>query len=133
MTRFGLDAATLVHVVRHDVPVHPDHRLVAPATIRSDAMTLLLRAVRDGELTDAEALELHERITELKMRVLGDRVSRRRAWTIARERSWDSTREADYLAVTLLQADVLVTVDGDMRSRADGLVPVADVDALTAP
>jgi hypothetical protein len=42
-------------------------------------------AVRNGDLTDGLALTHHERLTELKMRLLGDRVSRRTAWTIARE------------------------------------------------
>ncbi len=65
------------------------------------------------------------------MRLLGDRVSRRTAWRIAREQDWDTLRDAEYLAVTRLQADAL-TVDARMAALAVSQVPVAPVDALFA-
>lgn len=65
------------------------------------------------------------------MRLLGDRVSRRTAWKIAVEHGWDTTYEAEYLAVTKLQADALVTVDPRMVAMADGIVSLASLDALT--
>lgn len=127
-----IDATTLLHVVG-GAGVDPAHRIVAPASIRTHALDLLLDRVRRGELTEAAALEQHERLTALKMRLLGDRVSRRTAWRIAREQDWDTVRDAEYLAVTLLQADALVTVDPALAARADGIVPLAPVEALTAP
>ena len=66
------------------------------------------------------------------MRLLGDRVSRRTAWRIAREQDWDTLRDAEYLTITRLQADALVTVDARMAALAVSLVPVAPVDALFA-
>ena len=45
------------------------------------------------------------------MRVLNDHVSRRTAWKIAMEHGWDTTLDAEYLAVTRLQADAFVTVN----------------------
>ena len=75
----------------------------------------------------------HERLTELKMRLLGDRVSRRTAWRIARERGWTSTHDAEYLAVCRLQADALVTVDDALAAAAEGIVDVAPLDALSTP
>ena len=65
------------------------------------------------------------------MRLLGDRVSRRTAWKIAREQGWETTYDAEYLAVTKLQADALVTVDSALATEAKDLVPVAQVEALT--
>jgi len=53
---------------------------VAPNSLRLRALELLLQEVRAGKLTDDEALQIHERMTELKVRLLGDRVSRRVAW-----------------------------------------------------
>src|SRR5215208_965638 len=91
-----------------------------------------LDAVRSGDLTEDLALEHHERLTELKMRLLGDRVSRRTAWKIAREQGWKTIYDAEYLAVTRLQADALVTVDAAMATRAEGLVPLAPLETLTA-
>jgi predicted nucleic acid-binding protein len=132
MTRYVIDAPTLVHLVSSGIQVSASHQIVAPSTIRSHALSLLFQAVRQGDLTEDVALQHHERITEVKMRLLGDRVSRRTAWRIAREHGWETTFEAEYLAVTRLQADALVTVDPDLREKADGLVPVAAVEALTA-
>lgn len=108
----------------------PSHQLVAPSTIRSHALDLLFAAVGRGEITEAVALTRHTRLTELTMRVLGDRVSRRTAWDIARGQGWATIADAEYLAVCRLQADALVTVDPAMAARAEGLVPVASLDAL---
>jgi predicted nucleic acid-binding protein len=77
------------------------------------------------------ALQHHERLTELKMRLLGDRVSRRTAWKIARENGWETTYDAEYLAVTKLQADALVTVNSALATQAADLVPLAQLEALT--
>lgn len=59
-------------------------------------------------------------------------MSRRTAWRLAREQGWESTYDAEYLAVTRLQADALVTVDPALATKAKGFVPLADLDALSA-
>ena len=133
MTRFAIDAPTLVHLVSNGLTVDASHQLVAPGSLRSQALDLLLQRVRAGDLGEKEALALHERITETKVRLLGDRVSRRTAWEIARGRDWPTIKEAEYLAVARLQADALVTVDPDLMARADGIVSMAPIEALTAP
>jgi predicted nucleic acid-binding protein len=130
MARYAIDAPTLLHLVARGVPVSPKHQLVAPTLIRSQALSLLFEAVHHGDLTEEMALQHHERLTELKMRLLGDRVSRRTAWKIAREQGWETTYEAEYLAVTRLQADALVTIDAGMAAKANDVVPLADLDAL---
>ena len=130
MTRFGIDAATLVHLVDHGLAVHPSHQLVAPSRIRSEALELLLLSVRTGEREERAALELHERMTAVKIRALGDRVSRGTAWRLAREHGWETLRDAEHLAVVRLQADALVTVDPRLAALASGLVPLAPVEAL---
>ena len=61
------------------------------------------------------------------MRLLGDRVSRRTAWKIAREQGWNTTYDAEYLAVTKLQADALVTVDPALAAKAKDIVPLANI------
>jgi predicted nucleic acid-binding protein len=132
MTRYVIDAPTLLHLVANGVEVSPSHQLVAPNVIRSQALSLLYKAVRLGELTEAEAFARHERLTEVKMRLLGDRMSRRTAWNIARDNGWESTSDAEYLAVTKLQADALITLDPELAARAAGIVPLAPLEALTA-
>jgi predicted nucleic acid-binding protein len=130
MTRYAIDAATVVHLVDHDLTPAPGHQLVAPNSLRSEALQLLLDDVLSGRRTERAALLAHERITGLKVRLLGDRVSRATAWRIARERNWATLHDAEYLAVTRLQADALVTVNADLAQKAAGTVPVAPLDAL---
>jgi predicted nucleic acid-binding protein len=133
VARFTIDAPTLLHIVTEHIEIDPSHQLVAPNSIRSQALNLLLAAVRSGDLAEEVALQHHERLTELKMRLLGDRVSRRTAWRIAREHAWDTIDDAEYLAVCSLQADAFVTIDPAMSARASGLVPIAAISAISAP
>ena len=130
MARYVIDAPTLLHIVKDGVEVNPAHHLLAPNLIRSQALALLLAAVHDDQLSEADALQQHERLTELKMRLLGDRVSRRTAWKFAREHGWDTTFDAEYLAVCKLQADALITIDSAMAAKAEGVVPLAPIEAL---
>jgi hypothetical protein len=132
MTRFVIDAPTLVHLVDEQLSVDAEHQLVAPNSIRSDAQQLLLHDVRRGARTEKAALAAHERITELKMRLLGDRVSRGTAWRIARELDLESLRPAEYLAVTRLQADAFGDHGSHPAAIAEGVVPLAPVQALLA-
>ena len=75
-------------------------------------------------------MQLHERITELRMRLLGDRVSRRTAWRIAVDRGWSTIQDAEYLAVAQLHADALVPVDSELAVKAAGVVPLAELRDL---
>jgi len=43
MTRYVIDAPTLLHLVANDVAVSPRHQIVAPNLIRSQALSLLSR------------------------------------------------------------------------------------------
>lgn len=130
MTRFVIDASTLLDVLQSGRAVWPNHQLVAPADIRSQAMDLLLQKVQHGDLTDKEALALHERLTQTRMRLLNDRVTRRIAWDIARGAGWDTIRGAEYLAIARLQADALITTDSDLAAAAAGIVPVTAIEQL---
>ncbi len=133
MTRFVIDPLTLLELAGGtDDRVDSAHRLVAPNASRSQALNLLLHRVGAGELTEKQALELHERMTQLKMRLFGDRVSRRTAWQMAREHNWTTIFEAEYIAVTKLQADALVTIDADLVAKASGIVPLAPFTDLFA-
>lgn len=130
MARYAIDAPTLVHLVDANLSIHASHQLVAPNSIRSEALQLLLEDVAAGRRSDPEALACHDKMTELKMRLLGDRVSRRTGWRIARDQQWDSLRDAEYLAIARLQADAFVTVDRGMAARAANLVRIESIDAL---
>jgi predicted nucleic acid-binding protein len=70
------------------------------------------------------------RINSLKVRFLGDRVLQRTAWKVADQLGLENTYDAEFVALTQLQADVLVTSDGDLARAVSGLVETATVDAL---
>lgn len=131
MARYVIDASTLLHIVDNGLELDPAHQLVAPNSIRSEALQLLLVEVRLGKRDEKAALDTHEGLTKVKMRLLGDRVSRGTAWRIARNCDWDTLREAEYLAITQLQADALVTIDTDLAAKASEVVEVAPIEALS--
>ena len=66
----------------------------------------------------------------MPIRLLGDGVLRRRAWDVASKLGWASTYDAEYIALTQLQADAFVTLDADLARRVEGLVTTASIDAL---
>lgn len=131
MTRYAIDAGTAIRIVREGTTVHGNHTLVAPKALHSDALSTLYRQVRARELTDAEARVILDGITTMKIRLLGDRVSRGTAWKVASKLDWPDTGRAEYLAVAQLQADAFITVDSDFATIADGVVPLAPFGALS--
>ena len=65
------------------------------------------------------------------MRLLGDRTLQRVAWTIADERGWPDTVDAEYVALTRLQADALVTLDQRLASAVNDIVTIAPIEDLS--
>lgn len=63
--------------------VHVDHQLVAPNTVRSQTLELILARVREGGLARRDALVVLDRLELVELRALNDRVSRRLAFDIA--------------------------------------------------
>lgn len=130
MTRFVVDCDTLLRVAAGEVEVAPEHQLVAPTLVRSQALAALYAAARRGEITTAEGLERVTRINSLKVRFLGDKVLQRTAWRVADELGWETTSDAEFVALTQLQADAFVTSDSELARAVSGLVETATVDAL---
>lgn len=85
MTRFVIDARTCLALLRRDERVESRHQLVAPVALKSEVLALLYAEVRAGALTDAVGRRQLDRFAELPVRLLGDRVSRARAWALARD------------------------------------------------
>jgi hypothetical protein len=71
-------------------------------------------------------------ITTMKIRLLGDRVSRGLAWKLAEELDWDDTADAEFVSVAKLQADAFVTLDPALAARVADVVTVAPYEALFA-
>ena len=130
MTRFVVDCETLLAIAAGEIEVAAEHKLVAPTLVRSQALSALDEATRRGEISADEGIEGVTRINSLKVRFLGDKVLQRKAWKIADQLGWETTYDAEFVALTQLQADAFVTSDGDLSQAVSGLVETATIDAL---
>lgn len=130
MTRFVVDCETLLGIVAGEVEVAANHQLVAPTLVRSQALSALYEAARRREISDTEGLERVTRINSLKVRFLGDKVLQRQAWKVAEQLGWESTYDAEFVALTRLQADALVTSNTELARAVSKLVKTATPDAL---
>ncbi|MGH2977551.1 MAG: type II toxin-antitoxin system VapC family toxin [Gaiellaceae bacterium] len=130
MTRFVVDCETLLRIAAGEIDVVPEHKLVAPTLVRSQTLSALYEAASRGEITRAEGLERVRRINSLKVRFLGEKVLQQQAWKVAEQLGWKTTYAAEYVALTTLQADVLVTSDPELAQAVSGLVETATTDAL---
>ena len=132
MTRFVVDCGAVLHLAGEGIEVPAEHELLAPTLLRSQTLSALHEAVHKGELSPEDALDRLNRIWAMRIRLLGDAVLRRVAWRIADQLGWAETYDAEYVALTQLQADAFVTLDADLARRVEGIVPTATIDALRA-
>ena len=130
MTKFVVDAGVVICLASEAIEVSPEHELLAPTLLRSETLSALHEAVARGEITADVGLDRHKRISQMRIRLLGDAVLRRRAWELADQLGWASTYNAEYVALTQLQADAFVTLDAELARSVEGIVATASIDAL---
>jgi indolepyruvate ferredoxin oxidoreductase alpha subunit len=133
VARFVVDCETLLGIASGEIEVAAEHQLVAPTLVRSQALSALYEAARRGEISAADGIERMTRINSLKVRFLGDKVLQRQAWKIADELGWKTTYDAEFVALTRLQADAFVTADAALVRALSGVVETAPIDALRTP
>jgi indolepyruvate ferredoxin oxidoreductase alpha subunit len=131
VTRFVVDCETLLRVAAGEIEVAAEHKLVAPTLVRSQALAALYQAARRGEISAAEGMERVTRINSLRVRFLGDKVLQRTAWKVADQLGWETTYDAEFVALTQLQGDVFVTADSDLARAVSGLVKTTSIGALS--
>ena len=130
MTKFVVDAGAVLHLASAGVEVPGEHELLAPTLLRSQTLSALHEAVHRGEIPADVARDRLTRIGRMPIRLLGDAVLRRRAWDLADQLGWASTYNAstynaEYVALTQLQADAFVTLDAELARSVKGIVPTA--------
>ena len=130
MTRFVVDASAVIHLASAGIAVSREHTLLAPTLLRSQTLSALHEDVQRGEIPANVARDHLARIGRMPIRLLGDAVLRRRAWDLADRLGWASTYNAEYVALTQLHADALVTLDADLARSVEGIVATASIDAL---
>jgi predicted nucleic acid-binding protein len=130
MTRFVVDTSAVLHLASEEIEVSAKHKLLAPTLLRSQTLSVLHEAVQRGEISADVARDRLKRIAAMPIRLLGDAVVRRRAWEVADQLGWASTYDAEYVALTQLQADAFVTLDEKLARSVEGIVETALIDAL---
>lgn len=133
MTRFVIDANVALRRVDGSAEVEQSHHLVAPTALRSQVLALLYELRRTGQISEQTARRQLDLLAGLKVRLLGDRVSRFTAWRLALQLELSDIGLAEYLAVTRLQADALIAEDPALLQLAQGVVPLAAFEALQGP
>jgi predicted nucleic acid-binding protein len=130
LTRFVVDAGAVLHMASAETEISGEHELLAPTLLRSQTLSALHEAVQRGEIPADVARDRLARIARMPIRLLGDAVLRRRAWEVADQLGWASTYDAEYIALTQLQADAFVTLDADLARSVEGIVATASINAL---
>ena len=129
MTRFVVDCGVVLRIAE-EIEIPAEHELLAPTLLRSQTLSALHEAVHRGEIAPDVALERLKRVSALPIRLLGDAVLRRNAWKVAEQLGWAETYDAEYVALTQLQADAFVTLDPELARQVEGLVRTATIEAL---
>jgi predicted nucleic acid-binding protein len=130
MARFVVDRGVVLYLAAEEIEVPAEHELLAPTLLRSQTLSALYEAVHRGEIEADVARDRLARIGRMPIRLLGDAVLRRRAWDVAERLGWAETYDAEYVALTQLQADAFVTLDAELARAVEGIVPTATIDAL---
>lgn len=131
MTRYVIDPAVALRLAQTGAKIPNKHQLLAPILLRSQLLTLLYKAVRQGKISKKDADSHLNYVRGLRLRLLGDRVLQSVAWEIAGQLGWAETYDAEYLALTQLQADAFVTLDSKLATAAKKVVKVAAYEDLT--
>ena len=131
LTRFVIGPDVALQLARDEAVIRDEHQIVAPTLLRSQVLVLAYQAVQRGKLTRKDAERQLDHVRGLRIRLLGDRVSQGVAWKLAAQLALPDTFDAEYLAVTQLQADAFVTFDARLADLAKDVVTIAPIEALT--
>ena len=130
MTRFVIDTSAVLHLAARGTRPSARHKLLAPTLFRSQVLSAMHEAVHRKTLSAGLAAQRLAWIGRLPIRLLGDAVLRRRAWELADRLGWASTFDAEYLALTQLQADAFITRDRKLARQVRDIVPIAPIESL---
>ncbi len=131
MTKYVIGPDVAIQLAHDEAVIRDEHQILAPALLRSQLLSLLYQAVHRGELTKKDAERRLSYVRGLRIRLLGDRVLQNVAWKVADQLGWPDTFDAEYVALTQLQADALITLDRQLAHAVKDLVTVAPIEALS--
>lgn len=130
MPRYVIGPDVALTLARSGAVLPAGTRLLAPTLLRSQVLAQLYGEARQGRLDWKQADRQLEALRKLNIRLLGDRSLQQQAWRVAERQGWADTWVAEYVALTLLQADALVVGDAALRQALAVVVPTVDLDTL---
>jgi predicted nucleic acid-binding protein len=130
VTRYVIGPDVALRLARDEAVIADEHQIVAPTLLRSQLLSLLYQEVRHGRMTKKDADRVLDYVRGLRIRLLGDRVLQNVAWKIADRLGWPDTFDAEYVALTQLQADAFITLDARLAQVVQGLVMTAPIESL---
>ena len=131
MTKYVIGPDVAIRLARDQAVIGEGHQILAPTLLRSQVLSSLYQAVHRGEMTKKDAEQRLNYVRGLRIRLLGDRVLQNVAWKVADQLGWPDPLVAEYVALTLLQADALITLDEQLAHDVSDLVTVAPIEALS--
>lgn len=131
MTKYVIGPDVALRLAHEEGVIPDQHQVLAPTLIRSQLLTLFYQAVRSGEMTKKEAERQLNYVRGLRIRLLGDRALQAVAWKVADQLGWADTLDAEYIALTQLQADAFITLDAKLAHAVQDLVTIVPIEALS--
>jgi len=122
--KYVIDPGAALALADRASVIRPDRQLLAPTLLRSQVLAILYAEVRRGDRSREDASRCLDHLRALSIRLLGDRVLQRRAWDLAERLGWADTFVAEYVALTQLQADALITTSDELAAAVAGVVHV---------
>jgi predicted nucleic acid-binding protein len=130
MTRYVIGPDVAIHLAGEEAVIPDGHHMLAPALLRSQMLSLLYQAVHRGEMTKEDAGRRLFYARGMRIRLLEDHELQNAAWNVADQLGWPDTFDAEYVALTQLQADALITLDRQFADAVKDLVAVTPIEAL---
>jgi predicted nucleic acid-binding protein len=130
MTRYVIGPDVAIRLAGDEAEVPDGHHLLAPALLRSQMLSLLYQTVRRGEMTEEDAERRLFYVQGMRIRMHEDYLLQKAAWKVADQLGWPDTFDAEYVALTQLEADALITLDRQLAGAVKDLVTVAPIEAL---
>jgi predicted nucleic acid-binding protein len=131
MTKYVIGPDVAIRLARDEAVIRGEHQILAPALLPSQLLSVLYQAVNHGEMAKKDAERHLSYVRGLRIRLLGDRVLQSVAWRVAGQLGWADTFDAEYVALTQLQADALITLDRKLAHAVKDLVAIAPIEALS--
>jgi predicted nucleic acid-binding protein len=133
MTTFVIDAQVAINLATDGATIPPQHSLTAPTLLRSQTLALVSESAHRGDIDERTGRKILDDIRGLRIRLLGDRSLEDHAWRLAAKLNWPDIYQAEYIVLTQLQADALVTLDGQLAAAARAFVKTASPADILRP